>query len=1651
MSKTVFAFGRMNPPTIGHEKLAAKVESEAKRRGAMPHIYLSHTQNAKKDPLPYNVKIAIAKKAFGKAVTTSSAKTIIQVMQDLERMGHKEVVLVAGSDRVSDFKTLLNKYNGKEYNFDKIEVVSAGERDPDAEGVAGMSASKLRAIAKEGDYDTFAKGMPSKLRDADKKKVYNTIRSVMEDYGDIDESALSALRVATAAHKGQKRKSGDDYISHPKEVARIVKQYKKSHNLDALIQAAYLHDTIEDTDTTYKDLVKQFGGLVAGMVKDLTSDKEAIEAMGKGEYIADKMAKMSSWSLVIKLADRLANVGDIDDRPASFQKKYANQTKLALDRLKRDRYLSKTHKRIMAAIDDKIKEYVTEDINEAPRIARKKGQPAGSDKHSDLYTDENPKGTIHGLKFATEKDAEASVAKIKSSGKKHAHKIQAAIAMEQRARVAGKKAAAAVYRSYINDMKKKTKEMNEAFELKLERDKRAKLLVLHVKDTKTGNRSEVRGKPGYEIDGYDPKDKLHKVLDKIGKSANMSELMNGEKVTINPNHPKGKEAIKVAKEITTEMYEEVTAKQISDLEKFGDRLLDKFGVDIEFSKHFADRMNDDRNNPEIKVTEIQALFKKIARKKAVNIKKYKDSEVVLKDIQKDLNLPVAIKTGKDGELDVVHKTIMRKKNFKTPNPVVQYEETKLDEGVNDPAIFKAVFLAGGPGSGKSFIVGKTGLVNIGMKLVNSDDEFERRLKNAGLDAGNPDDIYSPQGQALRGKAKKTTANKQDMYIKGRLGLVLDGTGKDYDKIKKVRDQLIRLGYDTAMIFVNTNLETSLDRNRKRDRSLPDAEVEKMWKGVQDNMGKFQKLFGNNFTIVDNSEGADTPGATTSAYKKMVKFAKQSPKTRAAKNWIANEKSRRGIKEDYDPTDEELDNILTEIEDDDDLFWEWDEDQLDIDEARKPLTLQQRMKKRILMRRLAPIIARKRKIRLRRRANRGQLMKRSRRAAILLLKKRFAGSRGKNYRALSPSEKIGIDKLVQKKLPMVDRIAKRLLPKMLKKETERMRRKTSGVNEEFELFIERKVAQDPDVDERPGTQPKKYYSGVSKKSKEARARHFERGAKMDDDNPAAYTPAPGDAKGKTKPSKHTKKFKQMYGEEKPCWDGYKQVGMKKGSSGKMVPNCVPEEVELDESKYDLYHRDFSSAMQHAYKMAKKNYGITIDPEEIDDKVATGPRKPSEGKTNKYRLKGDKGAVQIQVYNKGGSKPFELNMYKEEVEVDEGKVKFVKDKQFSNLRKPKKTTDFEFKKLLMKTKSRQRDYFKDEDVNESALLDTKVIKTLPAPKRGGEVIIRKHNKENKFFVRLKYTGEQAKRSRPENLGTFSSLADAMKKIKKMNIIGEAVSPAQQAAIAISKKKSGKYDDEGKRIKEEVDLDEGFILQSPRPGIRIVIRKHTDGKRFVFRPMTQGTPGEIKILDKKTAEKQISALKRMGWKKAANEEGGAGEEGTFELLRKYKKDTPMQENDAAKVAKERHKDEKESLKRKHDRELDAARLRDTRTKNMSEDSCCDDCNEDEYGWTEETDFVVINEGAAEYQGRKVKLNNPTRSDNPKKKTMVYVKNEKGNVVKVYFGDPNLSIKRDDPERRKSFRARHNCDNPGPKWKARYWSCKFWSSKKVSDLMKG
>jgi len=197
MKKLVFTFGRMNPPTIGHEKLANKIKEVARKQNATPRIYLSHTQNPKKDPLTYNDKYRFATKAFG-IVHRSQSKQIFQILPEIEKEGFSEITMVVGSDRINEFNRVLKKYNGKDYNFDKITTVSSGDRDPDAEGVAGMSGSKLRQVAKDGDEKTFKSGLASKLSDADKTKIFNTVKknlkeADMEDWTEQDDLILEEI------------------------------------------------------------------------------------------------------------------------------------------------------------------------------------------------------------------------------------------------------------------------------------------------------------------------------------------------------------------------------------------------------------------------------------------------------------------------------------------------------------------------------------------------------------------------------------------------------------------------------------------------------------------------------------------------------------------------------------------------------------------------------------------------------------------------------------------------------------------------------------------------------------------------------------------------------------------------------------------------------------------------------------------------------------------------------------------------------------------------------------------------------------------------------------------------------------------------------------------------------------------------------------------------------------------------------------------------------------------------------------------------------------------------------------------------------------------------------------------------------------------
>ena len=209
----------------------------------------------------------------------------------------------------------------------------------------------------------------------------------------------------------------------------------------------------------------------------------------------------------------------------------------------------------------------------------------------------------------------------------------------------------------------------------------------------------------------------------------------------------------------------------------------------------------------------------------------------------------------------------------------------IQEGVYDPGIFKAFFLAGGPGSGKTYVTNRvTG--GMGLKMVNSDIRFERYLQKAGLSLKMPDSEAGAR-DPLRQRAKQITGDQMDRYIRGRLGLVIDATGRDYDVINRQRSMLQMLGYDSYMIFVNTSLQVALERNRTRTRSVPEAITRKSWQTVQNNIGKFQNLFGrSNMIVVDNNNAKENE--LLNVYKEVRRLINVPVRNYVAKKWVERE-------------------------------------------------------------------------------------------------------------------------------------------------------------------------------------------------------------------------------------------------------------------------------------------------------------------------------------------------------------------------------------------------------------------------------------------------------------------------------------------------------------------------------------------------------------------------------------------------------------------------------------------------------------------------------------------------------------------------------------------------------------------------------------------
>jgi hypothetical protein len=868
----VLGWGRMNPITSGHEKLVNKINAVARKESGKPVIYLTHSQDPKKNPLSYNDKVMLAKKAFGSAIQKSKAKTIMQALGELEKKFTK-VILVVGADRIKEFETLLNKYNGKDYSFDSIKVVSAGSRaDPDSEeakslSADSMSASVMRKLASEGDFESFKKGLPKKLgRNA--KDVYDMVRAGMKiaEEMELDEAVLSlqqrrqraltmrryksklsaarkrmAKRVSSKAKLQKKARKkaialirqkvagakGGAYSSlNPAEKMQIDKRVaKRKGAIDriakkmlpvvrkadiARVAGRKINEEFENLFEVAQDAdIKDKKGTQpakyhAGLSKSTKDKRDA--HFKKGAKMdddndaaykpapGDAEAKTKPSTHTKRYHQMFSKEGKIktDGRFRAFRKKITEDAEQRLrDQHKREKEdQSSDHEREMDRVkarkmrtqirdlkkeeNEQILEWITDiadeifdsiELEEAKgnaglkAKAEKSGMPLGilkkvydrgiaawrtghrpgttpqqwgfarvnsfitkssgtwgkadadlaakvrKEEENDPAIEKQKDGSYSYKRQVIKEEIDvlfegfmANKVKSVSINKKmydHALKTLKDVLTRKQKEAKAKKTgmrhsseyyAAQIARTYKDvDGKVLHKMLGEEhiFEAGGAGDRGTdKLTKRYKKDTPGESVSEsidelfeaqfkveVEGLPDMFIDAKSAGDVKATLRKKLKKPDDVQSI---ERVTPDKIKKHFRMVVRGDQDPTS-INEDVTQKQLSDLEKFADRLLDKFGVDVEFTRHFADRMNDDRNKPKITIPELQRFFKKVAKNKAKDIKQLGDSEAVLKDIQADLNLPVVINYDKNKEeFEVVNKTIMRKKDFKTPDKVVKY-------------------------------------------------------------------------------------------------------------------------------------------------------------------------------------------------------------------------------------------------------------------------------------------------------------------------------------------------------------------------------------------------------------------------------------------------------------------------------------------------------------------------------------------------------------------------------------------------------------------------------------------------------------------------------------------------------------------------------------------------------------------------------------------------------------------------------------------------------------------------------------------------------------------------------------------------------------------------------------------------------------------
>ena len=528
--EVVFTFGRFNPPTIGHGKLIAKVAAAA--IGNDYRIYASQSSDAKKNPLEYKEKIKVMRKMFPNhgrnIIEDKNAKTALHIASILHDQGFTKITMVVGSDRIKEFQKLLTQYNGAKgrhgyYDFkDGIDVISAGERDPDAEGVSGMSASKMRQAAMDGDFKSFMLGVPKGYGKG--MTLFNLLRKRMglKEKKNFREH----IELPPLSDKREKYIAGEIFNVGDKayvgEVQITIKERKSNFIICDKGDKYFIDSLTEKRQRQDKDVAKRPGTQPAPYYdkpgKKLSKSTKANRArhFEKGAKKddddpsaykpapGDARAKTKLSKHTIAYRKKFGEfVEDDHQGPCWKTHKMVGMKKkkgypglvpncvpreeAEVDEAKRMKY-NKVIKKLKdgewdTSMDVKKRMHLTYIDNNSgkqkvvfveadKRTPRKKGQHKGSSSHSDLYTDEDPKGTIHGLGFKDAATAKKGIAIINKSDRKHAHKVQATLVMQQRAKVAmGRtkdsekkaniKAAYEIWTAHLEKLKKITKQKNE--------------------------------------------------------------------------------------------------------------------------------------------------------------------------------------------------------------------------------------------------------------------------------------------------------------------------------------------------------------------------------------------------------------------------------------------------------------------------------------------------------------------------------------------------------------------------------------------------------------------------------------------------------------------------------------------------------------------------------------------------------------------------------------------------------------------------------------------------------------------------------------------------------------------------------------------------------------------------------------------------------------------------------------------------------------------------------------------------------------------------------------------------------------------------------------------------------------------------------------